>query len=151
MNLGMDFLHLGVDPGGELREQFPSTRVVRNLCTIMAGAEPIEIPMEIQEKAQSFLSGCQLSCNDSSNIKYYGFSLPDGDHLLGLWIDGKAMDAYDGVASTVTITDFATDTVIGIDVLYGFKQELITSVVDGNLVIENLLVTDYPILLQLTH
>jgi hypothetical protein len=38
----------------------------------------------------------------------------------------------------------------GIDVLYGFEQELITSMEDGNIVIRDLLVKDYPIILRLT-
>ena len=38
--------------------------------------------------------------------------------------------------------------VAGIDVLNSFEQELVTSIEDGNLVIENLLVEDYPIILH---
>ena len=40
---------------------------------------------------------------------------------------------------------------IGIDVLYGFEQELIAETENGNLVIGNLLVKDYPIILRLTN
>ncbi len=35
------------------------------------------------------------------------------------------------------------------DVLNGFEQQMITSTEDGNLVIRNLLVKDYPIILHL--
>ena len=41
--------------------------------------------------------------------------------------------------------------VIGIDVLHGFEQELSIETVDGNLVIRNLLIKDYPIILRLTN
>lgn len=36
-----------------------------------------------------------------------------------------------------------------IDVLYGYQQQVITGTVDGNLVIRDLLVNDYPVLLRL--
>jgi len=39
---------------------------------------------------------------------------------------------------------------MGIDVLNGFEQELITNLEGGSLVIRNLLVKDYPIILHLT-
>ena len=38
---------------------------------------------------------------------------------------------------------------MGIDVLNGFEQELITETGNGNLVIRNLLVKDYPMTLRL--
>jgi hypothetical protein len=39
---------------------------------------------------------------------------------------------------------------MGIDVLHGFEQQMITSEEDGNLVIRDLLVRDYPIILRLS-
>jgi hypothetical protein len=38
---------------------------------------------------------------------------------------------------------------VGIDVLYGFEQELITDMENGNLVIRDLLVRDYPFLIKI--
>jgi len=109
-------------------------RVIRNLCTIMAGAKPTELPIEIESKAV--------------NIVSYGFSLPNGDKLLALWTDGVAVDDDLGIEATVTLPDFSVQKVEGIDVLNGFKQELITSIEDGSTVIQNLLVKDYPIILR---
>ncbi len=120
----------------------------QNVCTIMAGAEPVDLPLEIQRKTESGL-GCQLA--SSKNIREYAFSLPNGDKLVALWIDGEALDYYNGINATVTVPDFSTQGVTGIDVLYGFEQELVTSTEDGNLVIENLLVKDYRIILRLSH
>jgi hypothetical protein len=37
------------------------------------------------------------------------------------------------------------------DVLYGFEQPLITSSENGNLVIRDLLIKDYPIILRITE
>ena len=46
---------------------------------------------------------------------------------------------------------FVAQKVIGIDVLHGFEQELIAETENGNLVIRNLLVKDYPIILRLNN
>jgi len=109
--------------------------MIPNICTVMAGAEPIDLPIEIQSEA--------------TNIKSYGFSLSNGDKLLALWTDGVAVDDDPGIEATITLPGFSAQKVTGIDVLNGFEQELVTSTEDGNLVIQNLLVKDYPIILGL--
>jgi len=110
-------------------------RVVQNLCNIMAGAEPVSLPVEIESEA--------------TNTRGYGFSLPNGDRLLALWTDGVAVDDDPGVNTTVIVPGFSAQKVTAIDVLNGFQQQLVTSVEDGTLVIHNLLVKDYPIILHL--
>jgi len=47
------------------------------------------------------------------------------------------------------VRDLSGHKVLGIDVLNSFQQELVTSTTDGNLVINNLLVRDYPIILRI--
>jgi hypothetical protein len=57
---------------------------------------------------------------------------------------------YDpGIPSTLTFPDTSVTKVIGIDVLHGFEQELIFEMVDGNQVIRDFLIKDYPIILRL--
>ena len=102
----------------------------------MAGAEPVSVPIEIQSEA--------------TNIKSYAFSLPNDDKLLALWTDGVAVDNDPGIETALTLPDFSAQKVVGIDVLNGFQQQLVTSTEDGNLVINNLLVKDYSIILQLS-
>ena len=80
----------------------------------------------------------------------YSFSLTNGDKLLALWTDGVAVDDDPGINATLTFPGFSAQKVTGIDVLNGFEQELVTSMEDGNLVIPNLLVKDYPTILRLT-
>jgi len=108
---------------------------IHNLCTIMAGAEPIYLPVEIQSEVTDILS--------------YGFSIPKGDKLLALWINGVPVDEDPGIVTSLTLSDSSVQKVVGIDVLNSFEQELITSIEGGNLVIHNLLVKDYPIILRL--
>ena len=116
----------------------PSTkRAVQNLCNIMAGANPISVPIEIESQA--------------TNIKSHGFSLPDGNKLLALWTDGVAVDDDPGVEATITIPQVSVKKVTGIDILYGFEQELMSGIENGNLIIRNLLVKDYPIILRLAN
>jgi len=110
--------------------------VVRNLSTVMAGAEPESLPVEIQSEA--------------TNITSYSFSLPDGDKLIALWTDGVAVENDPGIATTLIVPDISAQRVVDIDVLYGVEQQLITDSSDGNLVIRDLLVKDYPIILRLT-
>ncbi len=107
----------------------------QNLCTIMAGVKPASLPVEIQSEA--------------TNIKNYSFSLPNGDKLLALWTDGIAVDNDPGIEATLTLPGFSAQKVVGIDILHGFEQQMITNIEGGNLVISNLLVKDYPIILRL--
>ena len=109
---------------------------IQSLRTIMAGTEPIHLAVNIDSEA--------------TNIVSYSFSLTNGDKLLALWTDGAAADYDHGVEATVTLRSVSTQKVIGIDVIYGFEQELVTSMEDGDTVIENLLVKDYPIILRLS-
>ena len=117
-------MHLGMDVTVGLAEtshelDLPKMTVIRNLCTIMAGTRPVSLPIEIQSEA--------------TNIKSYSFSLPNGDRLLVLWTDGVAVNDDPGIEATLTFPGFPAQKVIGIDVLNGFVQQMITSVEDGNL------------------
>jgi len=133
-------MHLGMDVSVGLvldtDDQPVAFSLVRNISTIMAGANPINLPVEIQSEA--------------STIKTYSFSLPNGDRLVALWTDGVAVDDDPGIVSTMTIPGFSTWNAIGMDVLNGFEQEMITSNENGNLIIRDLLIKDYPIVIRLS-
>lgn len=132
MHLGMDVTITTIP----LREKPQLFHTIRNLCTVMAGAEPVNLPMEIQSEATDIMS--------------YSFSLTNGDRLLALWTDGVAVDYDPGIEATLTLPGFSAQKVVCIDVLNSFEQELVTHVEDRNLVIHNLLVKDYPIILRLS-
>ena len=132
-------MHLGMNVTAGVDQFWPPIpeRAIRNLCTIMAGAEPTSLSMEIQSEAE--------------NIRSYSFSLPSGDKLIALWTDGVAVDEDPGVNADLTCQGFTAQDVTGIDVLTGYQQSIIASNESGNLVIQNLLVRDYPLILHITE
>lgn len=125
MNLGMD---VGIGIGADYF-------LLPNLSTAMAGAKPVNLPIEIQSTAL--------------NIVSYAFSLPDDGYLVAIWTDGIAVDDDPGIETSVTIPGFSASKIVAIDILYGLEQELKTEVENGDLLIHNLLVKDYPILIKL--
>lgn len=122
-------------PGEQmLRKPFYSCTVLPNLNTVMDGTEPAQLAVDVQNSAEYIL--------------IYSFSTPDSGYLVALWTNGIAVYHDPGVEARMTISDGSASQVIGIDVLYGFEQELDFRVENGNLVI-NMIARDYPILIKL--
>ena len=134
MHLGMDII-TGFGGPGE-HGQRAQMRVARNLSTIMAGAKTAKLPVQIQTTLTNTVS--------------YTFALPNDDYLVALWSDGVAVDDDPGVPATLTFSGVSDTTITGINVLEGYEQQLVASEEDGNLVIRDLLVKDYPIILRLS-
>jgi hypothetical protein len=133
-------MHLGMDVGvgwGSLESTsqpwtYPTLRI---LNTIMAGTTPTSLSVDIEKEPTSTVT--------------YAFALPNGDELFALWTDGTAVDDDPGVITTLTFRGLNAGKIVGLDVLYGFEQKLITETENGNLVISNLLIKDYPIIIKL--
>ena len=119
----------------ECLECQPKMNVIQSLSNMMAGANPIELPLEIQSQA--------------TNIKNYTFSLSNGDKLIALWTDGIAVDEDPGVDATLIINDITAQDVTGVDVLKAYQQSIITSNENGSLVVKNLIIRDYPLMLKI--
>jgi len=135
--LGLDLstttTELGVNSEHSIRR--PIGRVIQNLATQMAGVQPASLPIQLQSTATNTVS--------------YTFSSLNGNHLIALWTDGIAVDYDRGVAATLTVPGLSGQWVTGIDVLIGFQQQMATSEAGGNLVIDGLLLKDYPMILRL--
>ena len=129
--------HLGLDVTASVSGMFPGEcpHFVRRLCTVMAGAVPISLPLEIE--------------SDATNIRHYGFSLPNGDRLIALWTNGVAVDEDPGVRADLRLRGLSVNSVVGVDIRNETEHEILTSVQNGNLTIRGLLVKDYPIILRL--
>ena len=109
--------------------------VVHRLCTVMAGVEPEEFPVEIETTADHLFS--------------YTFSNQDGEKLVAAWRHTQVAEFDPGIEATLTIPDASAGRVVAVDLLYNMEQELFFELVDGDLVIENLLIRDYPVLIRL--
>lgn len=133
MTLGMDVT------AGNLRIPHTSTTAlfaVRNLSTIMAGNEPVSFPVMFE--------------TEDLNVSSYGFELPNRDRLIALWSDGVATDYDPGMLSTLVLPGQAGKIAMGIDVLNGYEQALVTTNEGNDLVITDLLIPDYPIIIRLS-
>jgi hypothetical protein len=128
-------LYAGI--GGECYDCYPEVvRVVQNLNTVLAGAEPTDsLAVQIEGEA--------------ADIRSYAFSLRDSGYLIALWTNGIAVDDDPGIRATLTFPGLPAGEVKGIDVLHGFEQHMLADDADGNLIIRDLLVKDYPIILYL--
>ncbi|MCJ7433431.1 MAG: hypothetical protein MUO77_08095, partial [Anaerolineales bacterium] len=129
-------MHRGLDVNVTINTFFqePFLAPIHNLCDILAGAEPTDITLSLASEA--------------ANVRHYAFVLPNGDRLVALWTNDEAVEDDPGVSATLTIPGSSAQRVIGVDVFNGFEQELITGAENGDLVIRDLLVKDYPIILR---
>lgn len=132
-------IHLGLDVSPGLAiihwDSRPITyAVIRNLANVMAGTDSTELPVVIESEA--------------NNIRHYTFTCSNGDKLLAVWTDGVASEDDSYEDATVRLPDFSAGEVIAIDVFYGFEQQIIASNEDGNLVVQDLQVKDYPVILR---
>jgi len=121
------------------REFIPKNALspIHNLTDTLAGAEPDTMAVTIVSEAP--------------NIAQYPFSLPNHDKLVALWTNDEAVEEDPGVNATVTIPGPAPQRVIGIDALQGFEQELVVETANGNTIIRDLLVKDYPLFLHFVY
>jgi hypothetical protein len=114
----------------------PAYTMICNLSTVFACAEPKEVSVETQGRADK--------------LRHYGFSLPNGDTLVAFWTDGVAKENDLGEEVDIRIAGFPNYTVTAIDILNNIEQKIVSTAEQDNLIIENLLIKDYPIILRLS-
>jgi len=115
--------------------QSPFFTPIHNINDVLSGAEPTDITLS-------------LLPDKTANIRYYAFNLPDGDKLVALWTNDEAVEEDPGLSTTLTFPQTSAEKATGIDVFSGLEQDLITENENGNLVIRDLLVKDYPIFIR---
>lgn len=129
--------HLGEDISpGIIWNGDTQALVVARLGTLMAGAQAAPLPFEM---------------SSPSPIVSSTFTLPNGDRLVAVWNDVDITDEETALPTTLTFSGLSAKNVVGIDVLNGFEQELVTETGNGNLVIRNILIKDYPIILRISQ
>jgi hypothetical protein len=127
MDVAMSF---GVNP-----EDVPGYPTVRYLNTFMNGMSPIQLGVNLEMTA--------------ANIRSYAFVSPEGDTLFAWWTDEVASEDDPGDDLTLTFEGFADQCVVAVDVVNGFEQELVVETKNGDLVIRDLLIKNYPIIFRL--
>ena len=103
--------------------------------TVIDGMEPEFTPVEV--------------LGSEEILNSYSFSDSEGNHLIAVWRDGIATEYDPGIETTMTLQDLGASRVVGIDPLFGFEQELVFRNESGHVVIENMVIKDYPILIRL--
>ena len=128
--------HLGEDVGaGILLTGDTQVEVMKHLGTLTAGARAAALPMAV---------------SGASNVVSYTFGLPGGDRLVALWKDVDIVDVETATPVTLTVPEHGDYTPYGIDPLPGAQQRLAASTSANTLVVQNLLVRDYPLIVRLS-
>jgi len=131
---------------------------IRRLNTIMVGTRPTSLDVEINSTETNvsyapdgtwqppILEGEKMI--EFGNIASYAFTDPNGDKIFALWSDAAAVENDPGVNTCLIFRDLEAGKVVGLDVLYGFEQELVSEMTNGNTIVCNLLVKDYPTIIK---
>jgi hypothetical protein len=99
-------MHLGMDVGVGVPDD---NIVVRILSTVMAGAEPVSLEVEMQTTVANAVS--------------YAFALPNGEYLVAIWTDGEAVEYDPGISTTVIFPGLGNRMVTGLDILLGSSED----------------------------
>ncbi|MBC7231692.1 MAG: right-handed parallel beta-helix repeat-containing protein [Chloroflexi bacterium] len=131
MNAGMD-----VAPGplvGCHRQAATPTKV---LATLLAGAHAETFPFSLTTAI--------------TNVVSYTLELANGDRLVAFWDHSAASDDYIPTEATLRLPGLAGHIAYGVDPVYGIQQPLVVSEEGDHLLIQSLLLKDYPVLVRLS-
>jgi hypothetical protein len=132
LDLGLLRRTFSADPIAPLQPQ-PAYYVMRNLSTALDGLKPEEFSVRFEE--------------DSREIELCTLSRP-GEKVIALWRKGKAVDECPGLPMRLVVAgSFQAGS--GYDAMNGVEQELRLVHANGETVLEEILLKDYPIILRL--
>jgi hypothetical protein len=133
-------LHFGssaaVTVGGMSSQRTVQYNTIRNIANIFSGVRADRFPLEIQ--------------TDSTNYQAFTFAGTGGSRLIAVWTDGLAVDIDAGIASTIKIPGYSDWKATAIDILDGFEEQLVTKSENGDLLVPNFLIKDYPLIIRLS-
>ena len=120
------------DPISPLQPQ-AAYYVTRNLATMLEELDPGDFEYSLQ--------------GTPKNLETFTFTAPDGRALV-FWQGGRAKDHCDGVPVNVFLKT-ACRHAEAFDPVNGVKQDLVMKSTDGGVVIQGVLVRDYPVIIRL--
>jgi len=108
--------------------------VIENLCTLLAGAEPLEIDISAAPVIE--------------DLQVFSFQDPEGNILIVLWFDSIAQEDDVAFPTTLTIQRDGFSSIIGIDVLLSIQQNLVFSEgEDESTILGDILIRDTPLII----
>lgn len=113
-----------------------AVRVISSLTNLLGGTQPTNVEVKVKKPPQ--------------DLRTAAFRLPDGSTLLAFWRDVTAKDDDPGAPNTVKIFGAKAGTLIGINPLYAFQQELNFSQEKDAVVVENFLIQEYPTFIRIS-
>ena len=79
----------------------------------------------------------------------YSFSLPDGNHLIAIWLPIDGADDFPGESMNISIQGIKAYKVLAQDPLNGVEQVLKFHQKDAELEIPRVMVKDYPLFIKI--
>ncbi|MEI6519246.1 MAG: hypothetical protein WCO98_04305 [bacterium] len=131
LDLGLMRRSFAADPISPLQPQ-PAYYAMRNLSTAFDGLNPDNFMIQV--------------IGAPENLEICTMSRP-GEKVAAIWLTGKAQDECEGLPVQVVIQGIFKS-VIGFDSMNGVEQELAFSTMNGETILDGILLKDYPVLLR---
>jgi hypothetical protein len=112
----------------------PVYYVFRNLSTGLDGFRAAELPVKF---------------GTANTYECYTFKRSNGELLVAAWIPGRTGDGMVEEKTDISLPGRQAKNAWGIDIMNGTEQQLEVSQQDNSLVLENVLLKDYPVLIRL--
>ena len=135
INLGLN-ISVGTSGTNATARPFEGN-MIRNMAYLLDGLQASLFPVSVQ--------------SESNLVRYYTFVDKDGNKYITIWGDGEAKKVSDVFASSIVVENTSATSVATIDPFNSTMQEMkFTNNENGDLTIPNLLIKDYPIIIQLS-
>lgn len=132
INRGLDIL---VGTGGtNSYERVYEGRMIRNMAYLLEGLDAVGLPVNVESKLEK--------------VRYYTFEDAQGNLYLAIWNDNTAAVNCEGIECNISIPNTSSDFVTAMDPLNSLQQNLIASNKAGSLVLEKVILKDYPLIIK---